>query len=218
MAKNYRLRETSLGYNASWVKPPEAWIGRKNLVFAKAKIWGTGGYRVEFYNPAGVLFETKKLGGLYDYEEVIKEYAENYQPQQGEITVGMHSTTALYVVKDDKGAELGYAKFLAYNQKNEAVVEFKNGDIKAVLKEQLEEVIPYTVSVTFTDGGESYAYFAHEGAVKVGDFVIGVGARSAFGLCKVVGVNTKSRGAVKWLEGQKLVGELVGEKHVPTAS
>lgn len=99
-----------------------------------------------------------------------------------------------------KGTET-YGIQLAINSAGKAVLEVKGtGEILTVDPSLLEEVIPYSVGVKFVgnDSHKVYHYWAKDGSVKEGDIVF-MPRYNQF--VHVIGVNTKSRAATKFLEG-----------------
>ena len=117
----------------------------------------------------------------------------------------MTNTTKLYQII---GTET-YGTHIATNSKGAYVLEMKgDGSVVTKTKGQLEEVVPYTVSLKYLSGGNSseYAYFSQENVVKVGDLVL-VGS----GMAMITAVNTRSTKATKDLVGEVVVTKKVGE-------
>ena len=224
MALTYRKRDTDYGYSYSWTNREQAPKGCNTsaLIFARVTYYRNPA-KIEFLDAAGNVRKTYVLRHEYNEESreiknEIQTYYSNLQPKEEQMSKSDFNTTALYIVRDADGKERGYAKFLNFNSKHQPVVEFKDGTIEPVDKEFLEEVFPYTVDVSFDgEGSSSYAYFAHEGSVEVGDYVFGVSAGNRSGIARVIRVNTKSRLATKWLEGQVIVGRKIGEAYPPLA-
>lgn len=104
----------------------------------------------------------------------------------------------LYEVKVD-GKSLFGTK-LAVNSLGQWVMEIKgSGLVVAVDAADVTKVVPYTIGVSFVDGGTVYHYLADvsEG-YKVGDFAIVAGyAGNAYQLARIVAVDTKSEAATK---------------------
>lgn len=109
------------------------------------------------------------------------------------------TTQTLYQIKDKDV----YGFKLATNSKGEIVFEVKStGEILTVNKEQLIEVMPYTVDIKFLGAnGQKYAFFSREGDVKVGDVVVAEGYSN---LMIVVKTDSRSKAATKWLKGSVL--------------
>lgn len=117
----------------------------------------------------------------------------------------MTNTTKLYQII---GTET-YGTHIATNSKGAYVLEMKGtGEVVTKGKKELEEVVPYTISLKFLSGGnrQEYAYFSKEGDVSVGDLVIVNG-----GMGKITAVNTRSPTATKDLEGTVVVTKKIGE-------
>ena len=102
-----------------------------------------------------------------------------------------------------KGTEI-YGTKLATNSSGQFVLEMKgSGEVKAYPKEQLEEVLPFTVAVQFLHGTNNQKYhYLYDGPVKlrVGDLLF---IESTTGSCfaKVTDVDTKSKKAMTVLTG-----------------
>lgn len=131
-----------------------------------------------------------------DYKLVIKAKGTN------EMT---NSTPKLYEITKDEEVVYGYK--LAVNSAGQWVMETKGtGNIVAVDKSQVEEVMPHTVAIRFNNDtlGSDYHFFSDKGSVEVGKFYL----NENFDIFKVVSVDTKSKTATKDL---KVVGKLVLE-------
>lgn len=115
-------------------------------------------------------------------------------------------TDTLYQVK---GTE-DYGIYLTKDRSGNFVLEMKGGGgVKAFPEDQLEEVLPYTVSIQYLGNGsdsKSYAYLSKEGEFSVGDFLFG-GRYGGF--AKVTAVDTKSKHATKRFNGWKLQAEQI---------
>ena len=102
-----------------------------------------------------------------------------------------------------------YGTYLATNSEGHYVLEIKgSGELQSFERDVLEEVLPYSVGVTFNDGGTVYHFQTEKGKLKVGDFVV----RTDYGdftVCRVVEINSKSKQATKRLVGYKLQGEVL---------
>ena len=95
-----------------------------------------------------------------------------------------------------------YGTYLATNSEAKVVLEMKpDGLLKSFDKNEVEEVLPYTVSCKFNlDGsyeGKTYNYLAAKGSVEVGDVVL-----TPTGFATVCKLNTKSKSATKHLKGK----------------
>ena len=103
--------------------------------------------------------------------------------------------TKLYQVK---GQDV-YGYILATNSLGKQVFETKGtGAILTFDKSEIEEVIPYSVSVKFSGTGQEYDYFSHKGDLEVGDIIFG-GQSNDYMV--VFGIDTKSTKATKWITG-----------------
>lgn len=112
----------------------------------------------------------------------------------------------LYEIK--QGVQTLYGHKLAVNSQGLWVMEVKgSGDIITVDKADVEEVLPHTVSVSFSSTGKQYAYLAPVGKYKVGEYYL-LEASSGRVIVKVEAVDTKSRAATVELS---VVGRLVLE-------
>lgn len=101
-----------------------------------------------------------------------------------------------------KGTE-EFGEVIATDFKGMKVFELKTGGIKVVKPEDVEEVFPFTFSVTF--GKEQQCHFqGKEDEVKVGDLLVYLGGAYNIGVCQVTAVDTKSRNATKTFDGYKL--------------
>lgn len=105
----------------------------------------------------------------------------------------------LYQLKDQEV----YGFVIATNSQGKSVFEVKGtGEVKAVDKDQLVEVMPYTVGVKFLAKAESqvYHFFGKEGELSEGDVI----AMEGYSLAIVHKVDTKSKSATKWIKGTVL--------------
>lgn len=120
-------------------------------------------------------------------------------------SMGNPTTATLFEVNGQKNV---FGTFLAKRPNGEYVLEMKDGSgAQAFKKDDLTEVLPYTVSVKYiSDRGSSstYDYECEEGKVEKGDLLIINGS-----LCEVTGVDTKSKSATKTLTGRKLSTEAI---------
>lgn len=108
------------------------------------------------------------------------------------------STTTLYQTRAEP---VRYGTFLTKNSKGQLVLEMKgsSGAVEAFDPDQVEEVIPYTVSVLDLVHGEVH-FETTKGSVQVGDVILSESGH----LVKVNALDTKQKGAQK-LKGRKLV-------------
>lgn len=119
--------------------------------------------------------------------------------------MGNPTPTTLFEVKGKKNV---FGIFLAKRPNGEYVLEMKDGSgAEAFSKDDLVEVLPYTVSIKYlSDRGStaSYDYECEEGKVEKGDLLVINGQ-----LAQVTGIDTKSKSAHKTLTGRKLTTEAI---------
>lgn len=96
-----------------------------------------------------------------------------------------------------------FGEVIATDSKGMKIFELKTGGIRVVKPEDIEEVIPFTFSVSFGKEQE-YHFQGKEDDVKVGDLLVYLGGNFNIGICKVTAVDTKSRSASKTFDGYKL--------------
>lgn len=106
---------------------------------------------------------------------------------------------ALYEIK--RGDETLFAHKLGVNSQGRWVIEVKgSGEVLAVNKDIVSEVLPYTVNLKFGKQGKDYAYFDEKRSVKKGDvLVVDDYDSGGYQLAIVTGIDTKSRRAAKEL-------------------
>jgi len=113
---------------------------------------------------------------------------------------GKSTMSKLYKVVDKEI----YGNYLATNGEGKIVLDLKGGGVAAYTKEEIEEVVPYSVGVRFrNDTGSSmsskiYHYWVDRGAVEVNDVVF---AADYSNPAIVVELDTKSASANKRLTG-----------------
>jgi hypothetical protein len=97
-----------------------------------------------------------------------------------------------------------YGTLLAVNSKGGHVLELKGtGEVRVYPKDELEEVVPYTVGVNFPNNGRVYAFESTEGLVEEGDVIMLTDYDNQIVVVKSVG--TKDKSATKRLVGRKLL-------------
>ena len=102
--------------------------------------------------------------------------------------------TKLYQVK---GQDV-YGYILATNSLGKQVFETKGtGAILTFDKSEIEEVIPYSIEVDDGLSVNNNSYFSREGDLEIGDIIFNKGS----GYFIVVGLDTKSTKATKWITG-----------------
>jgi hypothetical protein len=92
-----------------------------------------------------------------------------------------------------------YGYKLAVNSAGQWVMEIKgSGDVVAVDKATVSEVIPYTVGIKFAQQGQTYNYFNEAKDLVEGDALVMDGYGSGdYQVALVVAVDTKSKEATK---------------------
>ena len=108
-------------------------------------------------------------------------------------------TNQLFKIKDTED----FGMVIATDSKGMKVFELKAGGIKVVKAEDVEEVFPFTFSVSFGKEQE-YHFQGKEDDFKVGDLLVYLGGGFNIGICRVTAVDTKSRSATKTFDGYKL--------------
>ena len=118
-----------------------------------------------------------------------------------------------YMVKEDtmtklyqvKGQDV-YGYILATNSLGKQVFETKGtGAILTFDKSEIEEVIPYSIEVSDGLSGHNQPYFSREGDLEIGDIIFSKGS----GYFIVVGLDTKSTKATKWITGSVVKADKV---------
>ena len=119
--------------------------------------------------------------------------------------MGNPTPTTLFEVKGKKNV---FGTFLAKRPNGEYVLEMKDGSgAEAFNKDDLVEVLPYTVSIKYLSDrghGSTYDYECEEGKVEKGDLLIFNGQ-----LAQVTAIDTKSKVANRTLTGRKLTTEAI---------
>lgn len=108
-------------------------------------------------------------------------------------------TKQLFKIKDTEE----FGEVIATDSKGMKVFELKTGGIKVVKAEDIEEVFPFTFSVSFGKEQE-YHFQGKEDDFKIGDLLVYLGVNFNIGICQVTAVDTKSRSATKTFSGYKL--------------
>lgn len=97
----------------------------------------------------------------------------------------------LYQINNDFGG-VKYGHKLAVNSAGKWVMEIKGtGEVITCDKDDVEEVMPYTVSVQFQTGKQIYNYLAEKGSVELNAFYI-FDAPLGRAIVQVVKLDTKS--------------------------
>jgi hypothetical protein len=126
------------------------------------------------------------------------EYFNNNVKTQEDNTMTLN---ALYEVT--QGKETQYATKLAVNSAGKWLMEEKGtGNTLVVDKENVQEVMPHTITVKRGTSSKSCSYFADAGVYTVGDFYITDGASGStqektFAIEQITGVDTKAKHASK---------------------
>ncbi len=120
--------------------------------------------------------------------------------------MGNPTTTTLFEVNGKKNV---FGTFLAKRPNGEYVLEMKDGSgAQAFSKDELTEVLPFTVSIKYLNersSGSTYDYECEEGKVERGDLII----MSDGNIVEVTAVNTQSKRATKTLTGRKITSEAI---------
>ena len=135
--------------------------------------------------------------GVYVYDSELKLY------EQGEITM---NTKTLYSFKLEDGS-LAYGTHIGTNGENKYVLEVKGtGAIVVKDKKEIDEVLPYTFSISDSRGQEVHVV-GEPDKLKVGDVIMYMENKSHY-IAQVSAVNTKSKTAkAKLKNAVKLVTE-----------
>jgi hypothetical protein len=109
----------------------------------------------------------------------------------------MENEKTLYEINRVVIKSYGYK--LAVNSQGQWVMEIKgSGDVIAVDKATVSEVIPYTIGVKFATKGAVYHFFNEAKDLVKGDALIMEGySRNNYQVAVVVDVDTKCKGATK---------------------
>lgn len=114
------------------------------------------------------------------------------------------SKEQLYSFKKEDGT-IGYGTHQGTNSMGLYLIEVKgSGEILAIPKSNLEEVLPYTFAIS--RNGSTQQYIGVPGSVKVGDFLIEK-TKSGNNFVEVVDINTKSKSAIAKFRGVRLIVE-----------
>ena len=135
------------------------------------------------------------LDGKYVNSEnyVTQRNQDDFVPYDGESK--MTSTNKLYTWHHDVDL---YGHYLATNSQGEWVMEVKgSGQIMAVAKDRVQEVLPYTIGVQFGDSKTTYHYLADKDKFDVGFYLVRSDLNNNWQIAKVTSVDTKSAKATK---------------------
>ena len=133
---------------------------------------------------------TRTLKSVYEYNE------------ESEMT----KTNTLYQIK---GTET-YGTYLATNSEGKFVLEMKGStELKTVNKNEVEEVLPHTVEISFGSDSRGYAFFCDKGKLEVGDIIMRMDSSYKGTIGFVTAIDTKSKAATKELVAVKLTSEKI---------
>lgn len=135
------------------------------------------------------------LNGRYvkSDNEVHSRHQDQFVHYDGEDT--MTNTNKLYTWHHDVDL---YGHYLATNSQGEWVMEVKgSGQIMAIAKDKVQEVLPYTISVKFVDSGTTYSYLASKDQFPVGFYLVKAYSHDGWQIAQVTAVDTKSNKATK---------------------
>jgi hypothetical protein len=135
----------------------------------------------------------KNCTTFVEYDELNQEKAK------------MANEKSLYEINRFDTKSYGYK--LAVNSQGQWVMEIKgSGDVIAVDKTSVSEVIPYTIGVKFATIGTVYHYFNEAKDLVKGDAIIMEGyAGGNYQIAMVVGVDTKAKNATKEIDYLKKI-------------
>lgn len=121
--------------------------------------------------------------------------------------VAMEKQKTLYSLILDDGST-GYGVHVGTNSENKYLLEVKgSGKIVVRSKDEIEEILPYTVSLSIN--GSDVHYISEPGKLNKGDYVIYNLNGKNIEVAKVSGVDTKNKTARSKFKGLKLVTEEV---------
>lgn len=111
----------------------------------------------------------------------------------------MATQNTLYEIKQDGKTTFGTK--LAVNSAGQWVMEEKGTGLTVVVdKANVEEVMPYTVDVTFKDGSQAYSFTSEKGKFNKGDVLLLESKFEGFSIALVTAVDTKAKSATKELK------------------
>jgi hypothetical protein len=126
----------------------------------------------------------------------------HYEPEET-----IMETKTLYSFTDDNGTTV-FGTHIGTNSSNQYIIEIKGGG-GIVIKDQkdLEEVLPYTFSVTIA--GKELHYIGEPGKLTKGDILIHTPSAGRYEVVVVGAVDTKNKTARSKFKGRKLVTESI---------
>ena len=141
-----------------------------------------------------------------DSKQTFTEYASDLKIHEPEEEPIMETKT-LYSFTDDNGTTV-FGTHIGTNSSNQYIIEIKGGG-GIVIKDQkeLEEVLPYTFSVTI--GGKEIHYIGEPGKLTKGDILIHTPSAGRYEVVVVGAVDTKNKTARSKFKGRKLVTETI---------
>jgi uncharacterized protein YodC (DUF2158 family) len=106
------------------------------------------------------------------------------------------STNTLYQFSGDTAATTYFGTHIGTNSQGHWIMEVKGtGQILAVDKKDVEEVLPYSIGVRFNNNGTTYHYLAEKDKFDVGFYLVKDGSDSGWQIARVVSIDTKSKRA-----------------------
>lgn len=153
------------------------------------------------YSPSGYPYVVY-LDGKYVKSDITVTHRnqDDFVPYDGESKMTMY-TNKLYTWKQTyttldvatiESPDL-YGHYLATNSQGEWVMEVKgSGQIMAVTKDKVQEVLPYTIGVKFGKSSQVYHYLAERDKFPVGFYLVDNYNVDGFQVAQVVQVDTKS--------------------------
>ena len=163
------------------------------------------------YYPDGQLYIAARLIKIHRAEEIAPRYrgrlsSDDHAHLKTQHQMEIDDMPKLYQTKEEPAR---FGTLLATNSAGLFVLEMKgSGEVLTFKKNEVEEVKPYTVRVSFGDGGKNYDFLSRKGDVEVGDLLMINGYAN---IAQVMAVDTKSDGATKNLTGRKVATVPFGE-------
>jgi len=162
------------------------------------------------YELEGAEYSAASLVRYCNLEDIPENYRGRLSPDDiAQLKTQNQTETTMPKLYQTKEEPARFGTLLAMNSARLLVLEMKgSGDVLTFTKDEVEEVKPYTVRVSFGDGGKTYDFFSRKGDVEVGDLLMIDGYST---IARVMAVDTKSDGATKNLTGRKVATVPFGE-------
>ena len=172
----------------SWPKSPKTKNSRPKFKVGDSVRLKSGTAEIRITHVRGTY-----LSGKYVNSDntVFDRHQNDFVPYDGEKK--MTNANKLYTWKDTVTLADLYGHYLATNSQGEWVMEVKgSGQIMAVAKDKVEEVLPYTIGVRFNNNGTTYHYLADKDKFTEGFYLVKDTSSSGWQIARVVDVDTKS--------------------------